>query len=512
MVRRIIVFVVVACVLFGTFIAYALNVRHEVSYKYEQAQKAFDEGNYTLAIETWSELGNYKDSVAQIEDAKRLYSETKEKEQKIEDAARYMEIGDYKNAAEIYKSLDEQEKAQDALYAYAEKLFNSDYTGHLADALTAYQELGDYKDSKLKAATISVSQYTEFQEVIFQEALRLFSEQEYRMAINELDKIQDYERAGTLRQDCEKALARLNLAESISVGINFSVAITDTGRVITTDENANWQTGINNWDDIISVSCMDIAIIGLKSDGTVVIATSASNINVDEWQDMDIISVSSGELYVVGLRSDGKVVSQGHDAGDGQRAVDDWDNITAIATGWRHTVGLRKAENGKTEILITGYQSKKQLSQIEQQKELWEDIVAIAAGGGSGNFHGDGHTVGLKCDGTVVAVGDNTFGQCDVGSWRDVVAIAAGDWFTAGLTKSGNILITRPSDKVCEEHNVYIGACASSEWTDIVSIAAGCGNIIGIDINGNVHAAGNNNNQQRSKALTWTDLMVYAKR
>ena len=30
------------------------------------------------------------------------------------------------------------------------------------------------------------------------------------------------------------------------------------------------------------------------------------------------------------------------------------------------------------------------------------------------------HTVGLKSDGTVVAVGNNEFGQCDVGSWRDI--------------------------------------------------------------------------------------------
>ncbi|PFN54858.1 chromosome condensation regulator, partial [Bacillus thuringiensis] len=42
----------------------------------------------------------------------------------------------------------------------------------------------------------------------------------------------------------------------------------------------------------------------------------------------------------------------------------------------------------------------------------WRDIVAIAAG--------CAHTVGLKSDGTVIAVGNNEFGQCDVGSWRDI--------------------------------------------------------------------------------------------
>jgi hypothetical protein len=39
----------------------------------------------------------------------------------------------------------------------------------------------------------------------------------------------------------------------------------------------------------------------------------------------------------------------------------------------------------------------------------WGDIVAIAAG--------CAYTVGIKSDGTVVAVGDNEYGQCDVSSW-----------------------------------------------------------------------------------------------
>lgn len=42
----------------------------------------------------------------------------------------------------------------------------------------------------------------------------------------------------------------------------------------------------------------------------------------------------------------------------------------------------------------------------------WKDIVAISANG----FH----TVGLKADGTVVAVGMNSDGECGVGEWKDI--------------------------------------------------------------------------------------------
>lgn len=30
------------------------------------------------------------------------------------------------------------------------------------------------------------------------------------------------------------------------------------------------------------------------------------------------------------------------------------------------------------------------------------------------------HTVGLKSDGTVVAIGNNEYGQCDVSGWRGI--------------------------------------------------------------------------------------------
>jgi hypothetical protein len=43
----------------------------------------------------------------------------------------------------------------------------------------------------------------------------------------------------------------------------------------------------------------------------------------------------------------------------------------------------------------------------------WTDIINITAGGA--------HTVGVKSEGNVVAVGDNSSGQCDVGGWDLIV-------------------------------------------------------------------------------------------
>ena len=50
------------------------------------------------------------------------------------------------------------------------------------------------------------------------------------------------------------------------------------------------------------------------------------------------------------------------------------------------------------------------------------------------------YTVGLKSDGTVVACGDNKYGQCDVSEWKDIVAVAAGGLHTVGLKSDGTVV------------------------------------------------------------------------
>ena len=48
--------------------------------------------------------------------------------------------------------------------------------------------------------------------------------------------------------------------------------------------------------------------------------------------------------------------------------------------------------------------------------------------------------MGLKADGTVVAVGENGKKQCNVTGWKDIVAIAAGTSYTVGLKADGRLV------------------------------------------------------------------------
>jgi len=115
----------------------------------------------------------------------------------------------------------------------------------------------------------------------------------------------------------------------------------------------------------------------------------------------------------------------------------------------------------------------------------WTDIVHIAAGGY--------HSVGVKSDGTVVAVGRETAGQINVGSWTDVVQVAAGEYHTVGLKSDGTVVAVGSNGQ---------GQGEVGSWTDLIQIAAGKSHTLGLKSDGSVVTAGDNSYLQRN--LSWT--------
>ena len=94
------------------------------------------------------------------------------------------------------------------------------------------------------------------------------------------------------------------------------------------------------------------------------------------------------------------------------------------------------------------------------------------------------HTVGVKSDGTVLATGDNQFGQCDVFEWTDIVDVATSGNQAVGLKSDGTVITTLKDEK---------GNEVKIDWTDIVSIE-----IYGEDILG-VKKKWNNCNNRKSR-------------
>lgn len=90
------------------------------------------------------------------------------------------------------------------------------------------------------------------------------------------------------------------------------------------------------------------------------------------------------------------------------------------------------------------------------------------------------HSVGLRADGTVLAAGNNSFGQCNVSGWTDVIQVAAGAMHTLGLRADGTVLATGDN---------HYGQCDVSGWTDIVGVAANAFGSFGLKRDGTVVAS-----------------------
>ncbi|MCC8356333.1 MAG: TIR domain-containing protein [Oscillospiraceae bacterium] len=154
-----------------------------------------------------------------------------------------------------------------------------------------------------------------------------------------------------------------------------------------------------------------------------------------------------------------------------------------LSAGNEHTVGLKI--DGTVIAVGDNYDSQCSVTQ-------WENIVSVAAGGS--------HTVGLKIDGTVITCGSNSIGQCDVSEWTDIIAVTAGGAYTVGLKTDGTVVATGINN---------FEQCGVSEWTDIVAVSAGRTHTVGLNSNGMVMATGYNDSGQ-CDVSDWTNIVAIA--
>ena len=284
---------------------------------------------------------------------------------------------------------------------------------------------------------------------------------------------------------------------AVSGGFRNTVGLRYDGTVVAVGYNGSGsgECNVGNWTDITQVSTGGVEAghtVGLKSDGTVVAVGDnrqwGLNGGNDTWQETllgpcdvgnwtDIIQVSVGGYQTLGLRGNGTVLCAGGKAPEqgqyNQDPYDDsiycwnvgnWTDIIQVAAGGYHNVGLR----GNGTVVAVGFHY-----YGECDVEGWTGITQVAAG--------LAHTVGLGGNGTVVAVGDNNSGECNVGSWTNIVQVAAGHNFTIGLKSDGTLVAAG---------NNGFGQCNVGNWTDIVQVSAGYDHTVGLKSDGTVVAVG----------------------
>jgi alpha-tubulin suppressor-like RCC1 family protein len=159
--------------------------------------------------------------------------------------------------------------------------------------------------------------------------------------------------------------------------------------------------------------------------------------------------------------------------------------VPMVAGGAWHTLGLKSDGT----VLAVGCESYKQCDVGN-----WTDIIQVDGGGE--------HTVGLRSDGTVIALGYNGYGQCNVGDWTDIIQVVAGRQHTAGLKSDGTV--------VAVGLNAY-AQCNVGDWKDIVQVAAGANSwhTVGLKSDGTVVATGGNWDEECDLA-DWTGIMQVA--
>lgn len=155
----------------------------------------------------------------------------------------------------------------------------------------------------------------------------------------------------------------------------------------------------------------------------------------------------------------------------------------ALAVGFYHTAGLKRDGT----VVAAGRNSEGQCG-----VGAWTDITAIDCGAY--------HTVGLKRDGTVVAAGSNESGQCLVAEWTDIVMIACTDYDTIGLRRDGTLV-----------HTGYHAYPELAGWSGIVSIGGGSYALVALTETGqalSTHAS--SRDERLSGALTLDASTGYA--
>ena len=81
--------------------------------------------------------------------------------------------------------------------------------------------------------------------------------------------------------------------------------------------------------------------------------------------------------------------------------------------------------------------------------------------------------MGLKSDGTVVAVGENGDGQCNVGGWTGITWVAAGVAHTVGLRTNGTVVAAgNNNDGQCNVDNWNLKLAKPINWPLIGGIIA----------------------------------------
>lgn len=155
-----------------------------------------------------------------------------------------------------------------------------------------------------------------------------------------------------------------------------------------------------------------------------------------------------------------------------------------IAAGDCHTVAVKANRT----VYAVGWK----VSHTEEVQK-WKHIISVACG--------HSHTVGLCADGTVLNTESGGNGRDVTGKWNNIIALACTFSGTVGLRKDGTV--------VCAEYNKKL-IRNTKKWANITSIAASWGRIIGLQADGHVVAVSKDRQDPACAVEKWKNITAVA--
>lgn len=248
------------------------------------------------------------------------------------------------------------------------------------------------------------------------------------------------------------------------------VYVSESGKVYGQGDNSNGQLNTSNFTSVVKVQEGANYTVILKRSGKVDSVGLKNDIQEELLTWESVVDIASGNGHVVGLKNDGTLYCTG-DKTAGQCLVDDWNNIKNVFAFNQSTIAITNENKIKYAGDITYKTYLEGLENI-QGVALSNNIVAL-----------------LKQDGTVECVGGSKFNGCNTASWQNIIQIAAGDGFVAGVDNVGKVYIDIKNLEIEKEIN---------SWSNIISIASGEDYLVGFD-GDNIYGAGNNAYNQFSQ-------------
>ena len=251
-------------------------------------------------------------------------------------------------------------------------------------------------------------------------------------------------------------------------------------------------------ENINRLSVSETTVIYIDDSGAIGFSGSNENGQLNDLAVTSAIKVCEGAGFSVVLNEDGSVVCSGL-ISKYNKVIKDWENIIDIAAGNNHIVALdsngRVYCAGETEACgIEGNRNIKKVFATENASIVLNDVGKLSYAGsfiGASYLQDFLNIKDIASSDNILAILNNdstlnvyskTGTYLKSETWTDIVDVACGNDFVAGLNEYGKVFIEIENYEIQEKVN---------EWSNIIAIAAGKDYLIGFD-GKKIYGVGNN--------------------